>query len=151
MFFTLGLLPLLTAPAAAVDPTTDGLSHDAPAAYAWDPEHTPLEASATQATDGQFTLRLMPGVAWSSAEVSVSGAGSQDLGPNDGLAFVEIEGIRDHIGPLGVDLLAVAADGRGVSWRFEVQPELLPAGKPPVTLKPGLDKKARKGRTGKRP
>ncbi len=122
-----------------------------PAGYAWDPQNTPLEATATQTTDGRFTLRLLPGLAWSEAELAVNGAGAQDLGPSDGLAAVEIDGIRDAVGPMAVDLQVMALDGRGVSWRFEVQPELIPIGELPKLAQDAGSKKRRRGRRGARP
>lgn len=148
MLAAFALLAALSSPAHSSPSQAEGR---APAGFAFDPEHTPLEASATQASDGRFTLRLLPGLAWSEAELSVNGAGSQDLGPTDGLAAVEIDGIRDAMGPMSVDLQVMALDGRGVSWRFEVQPELIPVGELPKVAPTGEKKKRRRSRPEPRP
>lgn len=124
---------------------------DAPAPLAWDPAHTPLEASATLASDGSFTLLLRPDQAWSQAELTVGGDGFHDLGPADGTAPIEVAGVVDELGPLRVELAAVTPQQHGVSWSFQVQPELLPVAAPPVELTDlGRRRRARRLRKGKR-
>lgn len=143
IFGLLSGLALVAAPARAnPDP-------DLPAALAWDPAHTPLEASATLAADGTFTLHLLPEQAWTSAELTVSGDGSHALGPADGTAPVTVAGVRDGLGPIQVDLVAVTADLKGVSWSFEVQPELLPVAAPESA--PAEGRKSRRARRAQRP
>ena len=117
----------------------------APLPMAWDPDHTPLEASATLAPDGTFTLMLIPEGPWTQASLSVSGDGSFDLGPADASAPVEIQGVRDDLGPLQVQLDAVLPDAHGVSWSFEVQPELLPTPAPPMPPKGSHRKRHKRG------
>lgn len=125
-------------------------SAQVPASDGWEGQ-PPLEATATMGTDGRYTLRLLPGMAWTAAEVSVSGGGSQDLGPSDGSAPVEVRGIRDGVGALKVELLAQTPDRRGVSWSFEVQPVVLPATRPPreEVLPAERQPRGRKGRKGR--
>jgi len=123
----------------------------APAPLAWDPAHTPLEASATLASDGSFTLLLRPDQAWSQAELTVGGDGFHDLGPSDGTAPVQVAGVVDGVGPLWVELAAVTPQQHGVSWSFQVQPELLPVAAPPVDLTDvGRRRHARRLRKAKR-
>ncbi len=99
----------------------------------------PHEATATISADGQYTLILLPELAWSAAELSVEGAGSMELGPAADGGRVEVSGVLDRTGTLVVELMAVTPDAQGVSWSFEVEPELLPVA-PPDRL-PAADKK----------
>lgn len=137
----LALLSVLTS--AALSSAARADAADAPASLAWDPAHTPLEASATLSADGAFTLLLLPGTPWKAAELTVSGDGSHDLGPSDGTAPVEVAGVREGLGPIRVELVAVTPDDHGVSWSFEVQPELLPVQAP---ASPPAEGKKRRGR-----
>lgn len=146
----LGAVLLTTLAAAWATPASASSADplDQPAAMAWDPAHTPLEASATLAADGSFTLVLLPEQAWTVAELSVRGDGAYDLGPSDGNDLVEVAGVLDGIGPLWVELVAVTPDAQGVSWSFEVQPELLPVA--PPELGPATDGKRRRSRRARK-
>jgi len=120
-------------------------SEQAAHVLAWDPEHTPLEASATLAPDGSYTLVMLPEGPWSQASLSVSGDGSFELGPTDGSAPVEVQGVRDQQGPLWVQLDAVTPDDHGISWSFEVQPELLPTPAPDMPPRAGHRRRHKRG------
>ena len=136
----LAAAPSLLSPALAT-------TSEAPASLAWDPAHTPLEASATLAADGTFTLLLLPDQPWKAAELTISGDGSHDLGPSDGTAPVEIAGVRDGLGPLWVELVVVTADDHGVSWSFEVQPELVPVRAPASSPAEGKKRRGKRARS----
>ena len=103
----------------------------AQAAAAADPfDAVPFDATATISPDGRWTLVLIPGESWSAAELTVRGAGSFDLGAQDGTRPIEVSGLLDGAGTLYVDLSLVTGASRGVSWSFPVEPELLPTAPP---------------------
>jgi hypothetical protein len=47
-----------------------------------------------------------------------------------------------------VELVVVTPDDHGVSWSFEVQPELLPVKAPPSTPSEGKKRRSRRARAG---
>lgn len=87
-------------------------------------------ASATLSADGQYTLLLQPDKAWSQAEVTVSGDGTTDLGPNGQDQSVRIDGYTSAQGPLWVTVQAVTEREVGLTWMFSVDPESIPVARP---------------------
>lgn len=98
------------------------------------PEH--LRPWATLTTDGRYVLELAPAQRWSSAEISVTGAASQDVGPAGPEQPMRIEGWTHAVGTLTISVMAVDAEGRGTTWLFTVDPEVLPATIPDMSGEP---------------
>ena len=94
-------------------------------------EAAPAEprASATLSADGQYDVQIFPDVAWLSAEVTVDG-NATDVGPQQADVPFDVTGSTASIGTLSVQVMAVTTDNRGVTWMFQVEPEILPAGQP---------------------
>lgn len=86
---------------------------------------------ATLAPDGRYTLVIRADTAWEAAELTVRGDHSMDLGAAEAGAPVHVEGWTTARGPLGLALVAVTPETRGVAWSFSVDPELVPMASPP--------------------
>jgi hypothetical protein len=89
-------------------------------------------ATATLSADGQYDVRIVPDVAWLSAEITVDG-NATDVGPVQADDAIDIVGTTSKIGTLTVQVMAVTTDNRGVTWLFQVEPEILPAPAPDMT------------------
>jgi hypothetical protein len=89
-------------------------------------------ATATLSADGQYDVRIVPDVAWLSAEITVDG-NATDVGPQQADVPFEVTGSTAEIGTLSVRIMAVTTDNRGVTWMFEVEPEILPADQPDMS------------------
>jgi hypothetical protein len=89
-------------------------------------------ATATLSADGQYDVQIVPDVAWLSAEVTVDG-NATDVGPQQADVPFDVTGSTASIGTLSVQVMAVTADNRGVTWMFQVEPEILPAGQPDMS------------------
>ncbi len=92
---------------------------------------------ATRSPDGSWLLVLAPAGGWNSAELSVRGSDSVDLGPVRGGDQVRVEGQGEAGGPLHVTLQATTGEGAGVTWRFAVDPESVPVRSPTSDRAPG--------------
>jgi hypothetical protein len=91
--------------------------------------------SATLASDGHYTLRIVSDSAWNAAELKVMGGETTDLGPNKVDEVVLVEGWTDEQRSLRISLAAACVDGRGRTWMFEVEPFRVPAKVPELTPK----------------
>ena len=89
-------------------------------------------ATATLSADGQYEVRIVPDVTWLSAEITVDG-NSTDVGLQEADVPFDVTGSTAEIGTLSVRVMAVTTDNRGVTWMFEVEPEILPAGQPDMS------------------
>ena len=99
--------------------------------FAFAMEASPSEprASATLSADGQYDVQIFPDVAWLSAEVTIAGDAT-DVGPQQAGVPFDVTGSTTGIGTLSVQVMAVTTDNHGVTWMFQVEPEILPAGQP---------------------
>ena len=86
----------------------------------------PPRAAATLDTTGRYTVTLNPDQAWLSAEISVAGGETVELGPTASAAVLELEGTTSATGPLWVVVRAAVHDQTGVTWTFALDPQLLP-------------------------
>ena len=86
--------------------------------------------SATLAADGHYTLRIVPERGWESAELSVAGGETIDLGPAQPDKPVEIEGWTVDQNILRITITTSRAGGKGTSWMMEVEPFRVPARAP---------------------
>ena len=86
----------------------------------------PPRAAATLDTSGRYTVTLNPDQAWLSAEISVAGGDTVELGPTASAAVLELEGTTSATGPLWVVVRAAVQDQTGVTWTFSLDPQLLP-------------------------
>ena len=91
--------------------------------------------SATLAADGQYSIRIIPDSAWSSAELRVLGGETTDLCPAKVDEIVTVEGWTDEHQSMQITLTAAGADGRGHTWMFDVEPFRTPAKTPDLTPK----------------
>ena len=89
-------------------------------------------ATATLSADGQYDVQIFPDVAWLSAEVTIDG-NATDVGPQQADVPFAVTGSTSSIGTLSVQVMAVTTDNRGVTWMFQVEPEILPAGQPDMS------------------
>jgi hypothetical protein len=89
-------------------------------------------ATATLSADGQYDVQIVPDVAWLSAEVTVDG-NATDVGPQQADVPFDVTGSTMSIGTLSVQVMAVTTDNHGVTWMFQVEPEILPAGQPDMS------------------
>jgi hypothetical protein len=89
-------------------------------------------ATATLSADGQYDVQIVPDVAWLSAEVTIDG-NATDVGPQQADVPFEVTGSTASIGTLSVQVMAVTTDNHGVTWMFQVTPEILPAGQPDMS------------------
>ncbi len=90
----------------------------------------PPPAEATLSADGHYVLLLRADEAWAAAEVKVDGDGALDLGAVPAGEAVRVEGWVDEPGPLAVRVAAATPDDRGLTWRFFVDPDLVPVASP---------------------
>ena len=89
-------------------------------------------ATATLSADGQYDVQIVPDVAWLSAEVTVDGSAT-DVGPQQADVPFGVTGSTTSIGTLSVQVMAVTTDNHGVTWMFQVEPEILPAPQPDMS------------------
>ena len=101
-------------------------------AFAMEASPTEPRASATLSADGQYDVQIVPDVAWLSAEVTIDG-NATDVGPQQADVPFDVTGSTASIGTLAVQVMAVTTDNRGVTWMFQVEPEILPAGQPDMS------------------
>ena len=85
----------------------------------------PPSALASQTSDGMLTLVLRPERSWSSAELTVAGT-TFDLPEAKEGEGVEIETLAVVRGSHRVVLRVAEEDGRGVTFRFVVDTQVLP-------------------------
>ena len=130
-------------PTASVAPWLLGLSGWLSAATA---QASPPSAAATLDPSGAYTLVLNVQQAWLSAEISVAGGETVELGATPVGAVLELEGSTTATGPLWIVVRAAIGDEDGVTWTFSVDPQLLPAPQP--ALEGRLPPRAR-GRDGR--
>ncbi len=86
----------------------------------------PPRAAATLDTSGRYTVTLNPEQAWLSAEISVAGGETVELGPTAPAAVLELEGTTSATGPLWLVVRAAVEDQTGVTWTFSLDPQLIP-------------------------
>ena len=91
------------------------------------------EVTATLAADGHYMIRVVPDVGWKSAEISVAGGETEDVGPATVEQVVSVEGWTDDQESLRVTITAVGTRGEGRTWMMEVDPFRVPATKPVLT------------------
>lgn len=89
--------------------------------------------SATLASDGYYTIRIVPDTAWKAAELKVMGGENTDLGPAKIEEVVTADGWTDEQRSLRITLTAAGVDGRGWTWMFDVEPFRVPAKTPELT------------------
>jgi hypothetical protein len=80
-------------------------------------------ATATLSADGQYDVQIFPDMAWLSAEVTIDG-NATDVGPQQADVPFDVTGSTASIGTLSVQVMAVTTDNRGVTWMFQVEPEI---------------------------
>ncbi len=73
---------------------------------------------------------LRPERDWDSAELIILGGDTFELGPAREGSAVEVQGWAAHRSSHPVVLRVATADGIGVTWRFEVDTQLVPAPPP---------------------
>ena len=91
----------------------------------------PPGALASQTSDGTLTLVLRPERAWSSAELTIAGGDTIDLGSAQVGQGIEIETWAEVRSTHPVVLRVAEEDGRGVTFRFVVDTQVLPD-RPPL-------------------
>ena len=91
--------------------------------------------SATLAADGHYSIRIIPDLAWSVAELRVLGGETADLGPAEVDEVVNVEGWTDAHQSMQITLTAAGVDGKGHTWMFDVEPFRTPAKSPDLTPK----------------
>ena len=92
-------------------------------------EAPPL-SHATLAPDGTYSLIVQPDTAWAAAEVSVDDDAAWAVGPVEAEMPVRVDGVTSGTGPLHVTVQAATVDDHGVTWSFDVDPELVPVASP---------------------
>jgi len=127
--YALLLIAALGAPASAGPATMGAFAVDRELVRATRDGRLP-HAWATRSPDGHWTLVVTPAGGWSSAELSLAGVETVDLGAAQGGRPVRIDGDGARSGPLFVTLQAALPDGQGVTWRFSVDPESVPVAGP---------------------
>jgi len=90
----------------------------------------PPSAFASQTADGQLSLVLRPERDWKSAELTI-GADTIDLGPAKVGQGVEVEAWAEVRSTHAVVLRIAEEDGRGVTFRFDVDTQVVPD-RPPL-------------------
>jgi hypothetical protein len=86
----------------------------------------PPMALVSQGSDGRLSMVLRPDRDWDSAELIIVGGDTFELGPaREGSAF-EVVGWAEHRSSHSVVLRVAASDGSGVTWRFEVDTQVVP-------------------------
>jgi hypothetical protein len=123
------LIAALSAPASAGPAPSGPLAVDRDLARATRDGRLP-HAWATRSPDGHWTLVVTPAGGWTSAELSVAGVQTIDLGAAPGGRPLRLDGDGARPGPLLVTLQAALPDGQGVTWRFSVDPESVPVAGP---------------------
>ena len=89
--------------------------------------------TATLAPDGYYTVRIIPERPWKSAEMSVAGGETRDLGPAGAEEVVVVDGWTQDHQSLRITLQTAGTDGRGHTWMVEVDPFRVPSTNPPLT------------------
>ena len=89
--------------------------------------------TATLAPDGYYTVRIIPERPWKSAEMSVAGGETRDLGPAKAEEVVVVDGWTQDDQSLRITLQTAGTDGRGRTWMVEVDPFRVPSTNPPLT------------------
>jgi len=89
--------------------------------------------TATLAPDGYYTVRIIPERAWKSAEMSVAGGETRDLGPAAAEEVVLVDGWTQDHQSLRITLQTAGTDGRGRTWMMEIDPFRVPSSNPPLT------------------
>lgn len=90
----------------------------------------PPVALVSQGSDGRLSLVLRPNRDWASAELSIVGGDTFDLGPAVEGKPIEIEGWAEQKLSHRLVLHVAEPDGRGVTWRFEVDAQVIPEERP---------------------
>jgi len=93
------------------------------------------DVTATLAGDGYYTIRIVPDMAWRSAELTVQGGETADLGPAEVGGPIVVDGWTEGQQLLRVTLAAAGVDGKGRTWMLEVEPFRVPANTPMLTPK----------------
>ncbi len=93
------------------------------------------DVTATLAGDGYYTIRIVPDLAWRSAELTVQGGETADLGPAQMDVPVVVDGWIESQQLLRVTLAVAGVDGKGRTWMLEVEPFRVPANTPVLTPK----------------
>jgi len=93
------------------------------------------DVTATLAGDGYYTIRIVPDVAWRSAELTVQGGETADLGPAEVGSPLVVDGWTEGQQLLRVTLAVAGVDGKGRTWMLEVEPFRVPANTPLLTPK----------------
>jgi len=91
----------------------------------------PPSAFVSQGSDGTVSLVLRPDRDWESAELVIVGGDTIDLGPARRGESIEVEGWAEQRMSHEVVLRIAETDGRGVTWRFEVDTQVVPD-RPPL-------------------
>ena len=86
----------------------------------------PPTALVSQGSDGRLSMVLRPDRDWDSAELIIVGGDTFELGPAREGSAVEVEGWALHRASHPVVLRVAASDGSGVTWRFEVDTQVVP-------------------------
>ena len=94
------------------------------------------DVSVTLSSDGHYTVRIIPEHSWSSAEMSVQGGETADLGPASKDVPLTVDGWTENRSVMRITLAAAGIDGVGRTWMMEVDPFRVPASTPPLTPKP---------------
>lgn len=81
---------------------------------------------AIRSPDGAYTLILVAPVAWTGAEVSVAGTDAVDLGPAKASQVVRVNGWTSNSGPLTITIRVALSSHHGVTWQFQVDPQIVP-------------------------
>ncbi len=89
--------------------------------------------TATLAPDGYYTVRIIPERPWKSAEMTVAGGETKDLGPAQAEEVVVVDGWTQDDQSLRITLQTAGTDGRGRTWMVEIDPFRVPSSNPPLT------------------
>ena len=89
--------------------------------------------TATLAPDGYYTVRIIPEHGWKSAEMSVAGGETRDLGAAAAEEIVVVDGWTLDHQSLRITLQTAGTDGRGRMWMMEIEPFRVPSSNPPLT------------------
>lgn len=96
------------------------------------PAHAiPPQALASQTSDGTLTLVLRPERAWRSAELTIGGGDTIDLGAATVGQGIEVQAWAVVRSTHPIVLRVAEEDGRGVTFRFVVDTQVLPD-RPPL-------------------
>lgn len=91
------------------------------------------EVEAMVSTDGAYVVRLSPAQPWLAAEVTVSGAVSEDVGAQEAGGAFSVEGDLPEPGTMWITVSAALSDTHGASWVFSVEPQVVPMQSPKMT------------------